>query len=139
MFERSVIPLGFIDDLLSLNEDSTFEKHYMGIYPTELELKKKIIAILLFLYIFFSYQFFNNFEWNVCVCVCVCLRLFVVCLRLMYALYVSVLAYCLSYYGGCLMRGRRYLVIGPPLISQITKVISFCIICNLTNKFMPTI
>ena len=71
MFERSVIPLGFIDDLLSLNEDSTFEKHYMGIYPTELELKKKIIAILLFLYIFFSYQFFNNFEWNVCVCVCV--------------------------------------------------------------------
>ena len=31
----------FIDDLLSLNDDSTFEKHYKDIYPTELELKKK--------------------------------------------------------------------------------------------------
>ena len=31
----------FIDDLLSLNEDSTFEKHYKDIYPTELELKKE--------------------------------------------------------------------------------------------------
>ena len=30
----------FIDDLLSLNDDSTFEKHYKDIYPTELELKK---------------------------------------------------------------------------------------------------
>ena len=31
----------FIDDLLSLNDDSTFEKHFKDIYPTELELKKK--------------------------------------------------------------------------------------------------
>ena len=30
-----------MDDLLSLNDDSTFEKHYKDIYPTELELKKK--------------------------------------------------------------------------------------------------
>ena len=30
----------FIDDLLSLNDDSTFEKHYKDIYPTKLELKK---------------------------------------------------------------------------------------------------
>ena len=28
----------FIDDLLSLNDDSTFEKNYKDIYPTELEL-----------------------------------------------------------------------------------------------------
>ena len=25
----------FIDDLLSLNDDSTFEKHYKDVYPTE--------------------------------------------------------------------------------------------------------
>ena len=31
----------FIDDLLSLNDGSTFEKHYKDIYPTELELKKE--------------------------------------------------------------------------------------------------
>ena len=31
----------FIGDLLSLNDDSTFEKHYKDIYPTELELKKE--------------------------------------------------------------------------------------------------
>ena len=31
----------FIDDLLSLNDGSTFEKHYKDIYRTELELKKK--------------------------------------------------------------------------------------------------
>ena len=31
----------FIDDLLSLNDGSSFEKHYQDIYPTELELKKK--------------------------------------------------------------------------------------------------
>ena len=31
----------FIDDLLSQNNDSTFEKHYKDIYPTELELKKE--------------------------------------------------------------------------------------------------
>ena len=30
----------FIDDLLSLNDENTFEKHYRDIYPTELELKK---------------------------------------------------------------------------------------------------
>ena len=31
----------FIDDLLSLNDDSTFEKHYKNIYPTDIELKKE--------------------------------------------------------------------------------------------------
>ena len=31
----------FIDDLLSLNDASTFQKHYKDIYPTELELKKE--------------------------------------------------------------------------------------------------
>ena len=31
----------FIDDLVSLNDGSTFEKHYKGIHPTELELRKK--------------------------------------------------------------------------------------------------
>ena len=31
----------FIDDLLSLSDGSTFEKHYKDIYPTELELKKE--------------------------------------------------------------------------------------------------
>ena len=31
----------FIDDLLLLNDDSTFSKHYKDIYPTELELKKE--------------------------------------------------------------------------------------------------
>ena len=31
----------FIDDLLLLNDDSTFLKHYKDIYPTELELKKE--------------------------------------------------------------------------------------------------
>ena len=31
----------FIDDLLSLNDDSTFEKHYKDIYSTEIELKKE--------------------------------------------------------------------------------------------------
>ena len=31
----------FIDDLLSLNDDSTFENHCKNIYPTELELKKE--------------------------------------------------------------------------------------------------
>ena len=29
----------FNDDLLSLNDDRTFEKHYKDIYPTELEVK----------------------------------------------------------------------------------------------------
>ena len=31
----------FVDDLLSLNDDSIFEKHYKDIYPTESELKNK--------------------------------------------------------------------------------------------------
>ena len=31
----------FINDFLSLNYDSTFEKHYKDIYPLELELKKE--------------------------------------------------------------------------------------------------
>ena len=31
----------FIDDLLSLNDSSTFEKHYKDICPTELKLKKE--------------------------------------------------------------------------------------------------
>ena len=31
----------FIDDLLSLNDASTFKKHYKEIYPTELELKNE--------------------------------------------------------------------------------------------------
>ena len=31
----------FIDHLQSLNDGSTFEKHYKNIYPTELELKKE--------------------------------------------------------------------------------------------------
>ena len=31
----------FIDDLLSLNDGNTFEKHYKDIYPTELELRKE--------------------------------------------------------------------------------------------------
>ena len=31
----------FIDDLLSLNDDSTFEKHYKDIYSTELELNRE--------------------------------------------------------------------------------------------------
>ena len=30
----------FINDLLSLDDDNTFEKHFKDIYPTELELKK---------------------------------------------------------------------------------------------------
>ena len=30
-----------IDDLLSLNDGSTFETHYQYFYPTELELKKE--------------------------------------------------------------------------------------------------
>ena len=31
----------FIDDLLSLNDESAFEKHYKDVYPTKLELKKE--------------------------------------------------------------------------------------------------
>ena len=32
----------FIDDLLSLNDEIAFEKHYKDVYPTKLELKKEI-------------------------------------------------------------------------------------------------
>ena len=46
----------FIDDLLSLNHDNTFEKHYKDIYLTELELKKEnnrnSCAIFLDIYIY---------------------------------------------------------------------------------------
>ena len=45
----------FINHLLSLNDDSTFEKHYKDIYPTKLELKKENInncASFLDLYIY---------------------------------------------------------------------------------------
>ena len=45
----------FIDDLLSLNDDSTFEKHYKEIYSTTLELKKEIIAILVPLFLIFTF------------------------------------------------------------------------------------
>ena len=31
----------FIDDLLSLNDGGTSQKHYKNIYPTELELRKE--------------------------------------------------------------------------------------------------
>ena len=34
----------FIDDLLPLNDDSTFEKHYKDSYLTELELKKDLFS-----------------------------------------------------------------------------------------------
>ena len=40
-------PCWFINDLLSLNDDSTFEKHYKDIHTTELELKKKQFLCLL--------------------------------------------------------------------------------------------
>ena len=45
----------FIDDLLALNDASTFEKHYKDIYPTELELEKKIISILVPLFLIFTF------------------------------------------------------------------------------------
>ena len=38
----------FIDDLLSLNDNNTFEKHYKDIYPTEL-------AILVPLFLLFTF------------------------------------------------------------------------------------
>ena len=47
--------LRFIDDLVSLNDDSSFEKHYKDIYPTELELKKKIIVIFVPLFLIFTF------------------------------------------------------------------------------------
>ena len=34
-------PFRFINDFLSLDDDSTFENHYKDIYPTELKLKKE--------------------------------------------------------------------------------------------------
>ena len=70
--------------------------------------KNLTVSIKHFFYIFFSFQFFNNYERlyftahviEECVCVCVCDYM------LMYALYVSVLAYCPSYCDGYLMRSR---------------------------------
>ena len=47
----------FIDDFLSLNDDLNFEKHYKDIYPTELELKKKIIAIFVPLFVIYTFTF----------------------------------------------------------------------------------
>ena len=47
----------FIDDLLSQNNDSTFEKHYKDIYPTELELKKEIIMTLVPLLLICTFTF----------------------------------------------------------------------------------
>ena len=47
----------FIDDFLSLNDDLNFEKHYKDICPTELELKKKIIAILVPLSVIYTFTF----------------------------------------------------------------------------------
>ena len=38
---RIIDSFRFIDDLLLRNDDSTFEKHYKDIYPTELEPKKE--------------------------------------------------------------------------------------------------
>ena len=38
MFEKY---FRFIDDMLSLNNGITFEKHYKDIYPAELELKRE--------------------------------------------------------------------------------------------------
>ena len=58
----------FIDDLGSLNDGSTFEKHYKDIYPTELELKKEnnsnSCASFLDLYIYIE-----NGELHTTVCV----------------------------------------------------------------------
>ena len=45
----------FIDDLLSLNDGSTFEKHYKDIYPTELELKKENDSNFLPLFLIFIF------------------------------------------------------------------------------------
>ena len=54
----------FIDDLLSLNDGSTFEKHYKDIYPTELELKKEnnsnSCASFLDLYIYIENREFHT-------------------------------------------------------------------------------
>ena len=50
----------FINDFLSLNDGSTFEKHYKDIYPTGLELKKEndnnSCASFLDLYIYIEYS-----------------------------------------------------------------------------------
>ena len=54
----------FIDGLLSLNDDSTFEKHYKDIYPTELELKKEnnsnSYALFLDMYIYIENADFHT-------------------------------------------------------------------------------
>ena len=49
----------FIDDLLSLNDSSTFEKYYKDIYPTELELKKENNSNFLFLIFTFILEMEN--------------------------------------------------------------------------------
>ena len=47
----------FIDGLLSLNDDSTFEKHYKDIYPTELE---QNYALFLDMYIYIENADFHT-------------------------------------------------------------------------------
>ena len=44
-----------IGDLLSLNDGSTFEKHYNDIYPTELELKKENDSNFVPLFLIFTF------------------------------------------------------------------------------------
>ena len=44
----------FIDDLLSLNEGSTFEKHFKDIYPADVELKKNNNSNLVLLFLIFT-------------------------------------------------------------------------------------
>ena len=51
----------FTDDLLSLNDDTTSEKHYKDIYPTELELKKVIATLVpVFLICIFTLKMENS-------------------------------------------------------------------------------
>ena len=54
----------FADDLLSLNDSSTFEKYYKNIYQIELELKKEnnssSCAFFLDLYIYIENEEFNT-------------------------------------------------------------------------------
>ena len=45
----------FSDNLTSLNDNSTFEKHYKDIYPTKLELKKEIKAVPVPLFLMFTF------------------------------------------------------------------------------------
>ena len=54
----------FIDDLLSLNDGGTSQKHYKNIYPTELELRKEnnsnSCAFFLDFYIYIESGKFHN-------------------------------------------------------------------------------